>query len=104
SWWEWLYLEGQGVGPDFFLVSLTHLRERIAKEWVGKWIIQIEQVERRAGTGSRRSSRSRNYDLCLGLNRPELEFSCAGRGDCGLICDYIVRSAIDGFYILSGLL
>ncbi len=43
--WQRFYFKRDGFAADLYVTSLAELAKWIRKEWIGEWIIQIEQIE-----------------------------------------------------------
>src|SRR4029450_12182205 len=94
--------DSHGIALQCYLAPLTELTKWIGKEWIRERIVHIEQVK--GGTPARGTAASRDHYLRLCFNWADLKFSRTRRGDCGLKCDDMVKSAIHGLLVFSGLL
>src|SRR5947208_4106130 len=100
--WQRLHLERYGLAADLYVPTFAELGKWIREKRIRKWIILIEQIERRTGTGGVPSSR--NDDLGFRFDRSDFKFPGARCSNCRLKRHDFVRPAVDGLQILRRLL
>ena len=101
-WRQGFHFKTYRVTFDLYFPTFGQLSEGVRKEWIVKWITEVEGIEGRAS--ARRARLARHRHLRSGLYRTDLKFSRSRRGNRGFKRHHIVRFAANRLHPFPGLL